>query len=109
MCFYLTPKSFSSQDNTSRPTRTSLCFAEACKAKRSGSISNTVYLEHLFAHLQGVRHAEDDPQHKPEYGSLDDFAASLRDLALHIQYERVDGRSPLVTLETGTLTELPRL
>ena len=109
MCLYSTLKIFTSECNISRPNGTSLCFAEACKAKRSASLSNVVYLQHLLAHLQGVRHAEDDPQYKPEYGSLDDFAASLRDLALHTQYERVNGRSLLATLETGTLTELPRL
>ena len=93
MCLYLTLKFFVSEGNISRLNWGSLYFPEACKTKCSEPISTVAYLQHLIAHIQGFRHPEDDSQHKSEYGSLDVFAASLRDIALHTQYERVYGRS----------------
>jgi hypothetical protein len=38
----------------------SLCFAEAFRAKREKRISKQEYIEHLTAHLRGIRHEGDD-------------------------------------------------
>ena len=87
----------------------SLCFAAACQARSTGSISNVTYLQNLLTHLEGARHHEDDPQHIPQPGSFYDFAASLRNLALHTRYETVKGRLLLGTSGTriSDRTNLP--
>jgi hypothetical protein len=71
----------------------SLCFLKALTSLVNGSITQQEYISHLLAHLQGVRHPDDNiPSIKEPLVSFEPWAASLRDLALATKYEPLEGK-----------------
>lgn len=63
----------------------SLCFLEAFEAKNEGRINEKEYIEHLTAHLRGVRHDSDQITDQQWINYLrwrDQFGALFRKFAL---------------------------
>src|SRR5579871_4501096 len=60
----------------------SLCFFDAFLAKQGNNISEEEYWEHLFAHMRGVRHPDDNKILPPIHHQSNPFGFLVRSWAL---------------------------
>jgi len=82
----------------------SLCFQDAFVAKRSFTITEAEYIDHLIAHFRGVRHPQDSDRDAISVKKWDPFGASIREMALRTNYEPLQDTAPYQELFCSCLT-----